>query len=104
MVYQFKYDSPQGRFNDDVSTDGKSLTENGKLMKIFSERVPSSIKWKDCGVDYVAACTDASKEVNKAESHITGGGAQRVLISASLKTAPMFVMGVNHEECKKDWE
>ena len=102
MVYQFKYDSSQGKFNGDVSTDGKSLIVNGKSMTIFSERDPSAIKWKDCGVLYVAECTGVFKEVDKAEAHIKGGGAQRVLISAPSKSAPMFVMGVNEGEYKKE--
>ena len=37
MVYQFKYDSAQGRFNGTVGTDGKVLTVNQKDIQIFSE-------------------------------------------------------------------
>ena len=68
-------------------------------MTIFSERDPSAIKWKDCGVEYVAECIGVFEEVDK--SHIEGE-AQRVLIDAPSKSAPMFVMGVNHEECKQE--
>ena len=37
MVYQFKYDSAQGRFNGSVTTDGNKLTVNGKDISIYTE-------------------------------------------------------------------
>ena len=62
---------------------------------MVSESDPSAIKWKYCGAKYVAECTGVFKEVDKAESHIKSSGAQRGLISAPSKTAPMCVIGVN---------
>lgn len=102
MVYQLKYDSVHGRFNGDVSTDGKVLKINGKDIAIFSERDPANIKWSDYGANYCAECTGIFKEVDKADAHIKGGGVSRVIISAPSKSAPMFVMGVNHTDYKKE--
>lgn len=102
MVYQFKYDSSQGRFNGTVSTDGKTLKVNERDIAVFSERDPANIKWSECKVDYVAECTGIFKETKEASVHIESGGAQRVIISAPSKTAPMFVMGVNEKSYNKD--
>jgi glyceraldehyde 3-phosphate dehydrogenase len=97
MAYQFKYDSTHGVFKGEVSSDGKSLTIDGKSVTVFAERDPSKIPWKSAGVDYVAECTGVFCELDKAKAHLTEG-VKRVLISAPSKTAPMFVMGVNEAE------
>jgi glyceraldehyde 3-phosphate dehydrogenase len=101
MAYQFKYDSTHGVFGGEVSSDGKSLTIDGKTITVFTERDPTKIPWTSAGVDYVAECTGVFVELDKASAHLKAG-AKRVLISAPSKTAPMFVMGVNECELKKD--
>eukprot|EP01083_Nonionella_stella_P039572 107617_1 len=101
MAYQFKYDSTHGRFAGEVTSDGKSLTINGKVIRCFAERDPAAIDWTACGVTYVAECTGVFKELETAKAHLKGS-VKRVLISAPSKTAPMFVMGVNHTELKAD--
>jgi glyceraldehyde 3-phosphate dehydrogenase len=101
MAYQFKYDSTHGRFAGEVSSDGKNLTVNGKEVRVFTERDPAKIDWAGAGADYVAECTGVFTDLENAGLHLAGG-AKRVLISAPSKTAPMFVMGVNHEELKAD--
>lgn len=100
MVYQFKYDSTQGTYKGEVSSQDGNLIIDGKTIKVFAERDPSAITWGDLGVDYVAECTGIFKELDGADAHLKGG-AKRVVISAPSKTAPMFVMGVNHESYKK---
>ena len=37
MVYQFTYDSAQGRFNGKVETDGTHLIVNGQRIEINQE-------------------------------------------------------------------
>jgi len=98
MVYQFKYDSAQGRFNGEVSSEKDTLIINGKKIAVFQERDPSNIPWKKCGVVYVAECTGIFKEKDTAIKHINGGKAEKVFISAPSKTAPMFCMNVNTDE------
>ena len=39
MAYQFKYDSTHGRFDGEVSSDGKNVTINGKTLTVFTEYV-----------------------------------------------------------------
>jgi glyceraldehyde-3-phosphate dehydrogenase type I len=100
MVYQFRYDSTHGKLKNDISTDGKTLSVDGRSIQIYQERDPSKIPWAKAGAVYVAECTGVFIEIDKAQAHIEGG-AKRVLISAPSKTAPMFVMGVNHTKFDK---
>jgi glyceraldehyde 3-phosphate dehydrogenase len=101
MVYQLKYDSTHGVLKHEVSTDGNFLSVAGHKVQIFQERDPANIGWAKAGAVYVAECTGVFTEVEKATAHLKGG-AKRVVISAPSKTAPMFVMGVNHASFKKE--
>jgi len=94
MVYQFKYDSAQGRYAGKVETDGKNLIVDGKKIVINQERDPANIPWAKQGAVYVAECTGIFREKDKASAHLKGG-AKKVIISAPSKTAPMFCMNVN---------
>eukprot|EP00483_Globobulimina_turgida_P009147 UN09165 len=97
MVYQFKYDSAQGRYDGTVETDGSNLIIDGKKIIINQERDPAAIPWAKQGAVYVAECTGIFKEKDKAGAHLKGG-AKKVIISAPSKSAPMFCMNVNTDD------
>lgn len=92
-----KYDSSHGIFKGEVSNDGTDLIVNGNKVKFYTERDPSAIPWSETGVEYVVESTGVFTTKEKASAHLKGG-AKRVVISAPSADAPMFVMGVNHEE------
>ncbi|KAM4808323.1 glyceraldehyde-3-phosphate dehydrogenase-like [Rhinophrynus dorsalis] len=96
MVYMFKYDSTHGPFKGTVKADKGKLIINEQEISVFQEREPSNIKWGDAGADYVVESTGVFTTIDKASLHLKGG-AKRVIISAPSADAPMFVIGVNHE-------
>ena len=97
LAHLLKYDSAQGRFNADVKAGENSITVNGKEIKIYTQKNPAEIPWKNHGVDVVLECTGFFADKDKAAAHITAG-AKRVVISApatgDLKT---IVFNVNHK-------
>ncbi|WP_346317724.1 type I glyceraldehyde-3-phosphate dehydrogenase [Chitinophaga sp. YIM B06452] len=97
LAHLLKYDSAQGRFGQEVKHSDNSITVNGDEVKIYAQKDPSQIPWKDHGVDVVLECTGFFTDKAKAEAHITAG-AKRVVISApatgDLKT---IVFNVNHD-------
>ena len=101
MKYMVKYDSTHGRFPQEVSTDGKTITVGGKNIAVFNEMDPANIPWSSAGADYVVESTGVFTKLDKAASHFTGG-AKKVVISAPSPDAPMFVMGVNHDKYTAD--
>ncbi|WP_298793833.1 type I glyceraldehyde-3-phosphate dehydrogenase [uncultured Allomuricauda sp.] len=99
LKYLLEYDSVHGRFNGTVEIKDGNLVVNGKTVRISAERDPKNLKWDEVGADIVAECTGIFTTLETAQYHIDGG-AKKVVISAPSKDAPMFVMGVNHNEAK----
>lgn len=99
LAYLLKYDSVHGRFNGSVEVIDGQLIVNGKNIRITAERDPQNLKWNEVGATVVAECTGIFTTLDMAQKHIDGG-AEKVVISAPSKDAPMFVMGVNHKDAK----
>lgn len=103
LAYLLKYDSVQGPFrNHTVENDDKSITVDGKTIRIYSEADPTNLPWKELDVDIVLECTGFFASKAKSQAHIDAG-AKKVLISAPAgNDLPTIVYGVNHETLTKD--
>ncbi|MEM6893910.1 MAG: type I glyceraldehyde-3-phosphate dehydrogenase [Bacteroidota bacterium] len=101
LAYLLEYDSVHGRFDGTVEVKEGHLVVNGKTIRITAERDPKNLKWDEVGADIVAECTGIFTTLETAQYHIDGG-AKKVVISAPSKDAPMFVMGVNHDQVTAD--
>lgn len=99
MAYLLKYDSVHGKFPGTITVDNNYLVINGKKIRVTAEKNPENLKWNEVGAEIIMDCTGIFKEVDSASAHIKAG-AKKVVISAPSKTAPMFVMGVNHKSVK----
>jgi glyceraldehyde 3-phosphate dehydrogenase len=97
LAHLLKYDSAQGRFDAAVKHSDSAINVNGEDVKIYAQRDPSQIPWKEHDIDVVIECTGFFTDKDKAAAHLTAG-AKRVVISApatgDLKT---IVFNVNHE-------
>lgn len=97
LAHLLKYDTAQGRFNEEVTSSDNSIFVNGEEIKVYAQRDPSQIPWAAHDIDVVLECTGFFADKTKAEAHITAG-AKKVVISApatgDLKTV---VFNVNHE-------
>ena len=96
LAHLLKYDSAQGRFDQDVKSTENSIVVNGDDIKIYAQKDPAQIPWKDHQVDVVLECTGFFADKTKSEAHLKAG-AKKVVISApatgELKT---IVFNVNH--------
>lgn len=103
LAYLFKYDSIHKIFQGDVKHTDNSIIINGKEIKIFAEKDPEALPWKDMGVDLVFECTGIFTTKEKASKHLKAG-AKKVVISAPAKDAvdATVVMGVNHNILKPE--
>tara|TARA_R110002049_G_scaffold2557_1_gene18950 strand:- start:2439 stop:3437 length:999 start_codon:yes stop_codon:yes gene_type:complete len=100
LAYLLEYDSVHGKYPGAVEVKDGNLVVDGKQIRVSAERNPENLKWDEVGVEIVVDCTGIFTELDSAGAHIKAG-AKKVVISAPSKTAPMFVMGVNHEDVKE---
>lgn len=102
LAHLLKYDSAQKRFDKEVSYDEDSIIVEGKKIRIYAEKEPTNLPWKDLDIDVVFECTGFFTDKEKASGHITAG-AKKVIISAPAKgDLPTIVYNVNHETLDKD--
>ncbi len=104
-AHLFKYDSNYGAYPGTVEVVDGNLVIDGKTIKVFAEKDPGNLPWKDLGVDVVIESTGifttARSENGKvgADAHILRGGAKKVIISAPAKGEDLtIVLGVNDEK------
>jgi glyceraldehyde 3-phosphate dehydrogenase len=96
-----QYDTAHGKFPGEVSVDGGDLIVNGDRVKVYAERDPSKLPWRELGVDVVLECTGLFTSKAKASAHLTAG-AKKVIISApgGSDVDNTIVFGVNHGTLK----
>jgi glyceraldehyde 3-phosphate dehydrogenase len=101
-AHLFKYDSTYGKYPGTVEVDGNDLVVDGKKIKVFSERDPGALPWKDLGVEIVIESTGVFRDTSKdpgPQTHIEKGGAKKVIISAPAKNEDVtVVLGVNDDD------
>ncbi|WP_106791185.1 type I glyceraldehyde-3-phosphate dehydrogenase [Aquimarina sp. Aq78] len=99
LAYLLEYDSVHGKFDGTIEVKNGNLVVNGKEIRVTAERNPEDLKWGAVEVDVVMDCTGIFTTLGTADAHLKAG-AKKVVISAPSKDAPMFVMGVNHNDVK----
>lgn len=99
LAHLLKYDSNYGRYPGVVSSDTDNIIVDGHKTRVFAEKDPAKLPWKDVGADIVIESTGRFTKAELARAHIDGGGAKKVIISAPAKNEDItIVMGVNHEK------
>src|SRR4051812_4404039 len=98
LAHLFKYDSVHRTFDGDVSSSEKSITIDGDEIRVFAEKDPSNLPWKDLGVDIVLESTGRFTNAPDAKKHMDAG-AKKVIISAPAKGEDLtIVLGVNESK------
>jgi len=101
-AHLLKYDSVHGRLNAEVSVENGSIKTADNLIKVFSERNPEDLPWKELDIDVALECTGLFTKNEDAIKHVHAG-AKKVLISAPGNGVDYTVVyGVNHNGLNKD--
>ena len=96
LAHLLKWDSVHGKFEGAIGHDEQNIIVRGHKIRISKERDPGNLPWKDLGVDVVLESTGFFTERDKADLHISKGGAKRVLISAPAKNPDATIcLGIN---------
>ncbi len=96
LAHLLRYDSVHGRFQGTVEAKPDAIIVNGDSIKVFAQKDPAALPWKDLGVDIVLESTGIFTDRDKAAKHLEAG-ARKVIISAPGKNEDItIVYGVNH--------
>ncbi len=95
-AHLFKYDSNYGTYEGNVEAQDGGLRIDRQKIRVFAERDPAKLPWKDLGVDVVIESTGLFTDAAKARAHMDSGGAKKVIISAPAQGEDItIVLGVN---------
>ncbi len=103
LAHLFRYDSIHKIFEGEVSYDEESIVVSGKAIRVFAEKDPEALPWKELGVEYVIESTGIFTTKDKASKHLKAG-ARKVILTAPAKDEvdAIIVMGVNHQSLKPE--
>lgn len=102
LAHLLKYDSCYRIYGRNVSSKKDALVVDGKTYKLFAEKDPTQLPWKDLAIDVVIESTGRFIAKEDASLHLQAG-AKKVVISAPAKAdnVPTYVLGVNAHKIKK---
>ena len=85
LAYLLKYDTNHRCYQTDkITHDEEGIIINGRKIKVYSEKDPNNLPWKELGIDIVFECTGLFTDATAAHAHIEAG-AKKVIISAPAK-------------------
>jgi len=95
LAHLLKYDSVHRAYPGTVEATDGGLKVDGDEIRVFSERDPAQLPWKDLAVDIVVEATGKFRDREGAGKHLEAG-AKKVIISAPAKKEDItIVLGVN---------
>ncbi|MBU2235858.1 type I glyceraldehyde-3-phosphate dehydrogenase [Patescibacteria group bacterium] len=96
LAHLLKYDTVYRKYDKEVKGDEEGIEVDGKRYKVYEEKEPDKLPWKDLEVDIVLECTGRFRKKEDAELHIKAG-AKQVILSAPAKGdgVKSCVIGVN---------
>ena len=96
LAYLLKYDSVYGKYDKKLDFEDNSLVISGSKYRVYNEKDPADLPWKDLEVDVVFECTGIFTKSDGLKKHIEAG-AKHAILSAPAKSDDIetVVHGVN---------
>lgn len=105
LAHLLKYDSVHGKFPGEVKHEGEFLMVNGHSIRVFAEKDPAMLPWKDLNIDVVVESTGVFRSRDKISKHLEAG-AKKVVLTVPSKAKEdvdaTIVLGVNNEMLNMD--
>ena len=101
LAHLLKYDSNYGVYSKKVESTEDAIVVDGRKTKVFAERDPKSLPWKDLGIDVVIESTGVFRKRDQLAWHIEAGAKKVILtVPAKDKIDKTIVLGVNDDDLK----
>jgi glyceraldehyde 3-phosphate dehydrogenase len=97
LSHLFKYDSTFGKYEGTVEAKDDEIIIDGHSLKVFAEKDPLKLPWKELKIDIVIESTGKFNDAKEAKKHLTAG-AKKVIISApAINPDATVLIGINED-------
>jgi glyceraldehyde 3-phosphate dehydrogenase len=98
LAHLLRHDSVHGHYPGTVEAREGAIVVDGDEIKVFAEKDPAALPWRDLKVDIVIESTGRFTNRADAAKHLEAG-ARKVIISAPAKGEDItIVLGVNEDK------
>jgi glyceraldehyde 3-phosphate dehydrogenase len=103
LAHLLKYDSVHGKFKGSIEVKGDAIVVDGKPLRVYAEKDPEKLPWKELGVDVAVESTGKFRKRDEIAKHLSAG-AGKVLLSVPAKDEidATIVVSVNDEDLKAE--
>jgi glyceraldehyde 3-phosphate dehydrogenase len=103
LAHLLKYDSIHGVLGQDVATDNDAILVGSHRIRMFQNKDPELLPWRDLDIDIVIESTGIFRTREGVSAHLRAG-AKQVIITAPSSTddVPTVVLGVNDSILEED--
>ena len=95
LAHLLKYDSVLGNLSVPVSASGDTIKVGSDQFKVFAQKDPALLPWKDVGVDIVFESTGRFTKRDDAAKHLAAGARKVIITAPAEKPDVTVVLGVN---------
>jgi glyceraldehyde 3-phosphate dehydrogenase len=101
LAYLLKFDTIMGTFQEPIAAERDQIAVDGHTFRLFSEREPGALPWRELGVDVVIEATGRFRTRKELEPHLEAG-ARKVILTVPPREPTdvdaIIVLGVNDQE------
>lgn len=97
LAHLFKYDSVLGNLPNKVTFDESSISVDGREIRVFQQKDPSSIDWASVGAEYVIEATGKFAKGSEPRKHIRGPVKKVIITAPATEPDQTLVLGVNEK-------
>jgi glyceraldehyde 3-phosphate dehydrogenase len=95
LAHLLKYDSVLGNLTVPVSASGDTIKVGSDQFKVFAQKDPALLPWKDVGVDIVFESTGRFTKREDAAKHLAAGARKVIITAPATNPDVTVVLGVN---------
>jgi glyceraldehyde 3-phosphate dehydrogenase len=95
LAHLLKYDSVLGNLAVPVSAAGDTIKVGSDQFKVFAQKDPALLPWKDVGVDIVFESTGRFTKREDAAKHLAAGARKVIITAPATNPDVTVVLGVN---------
>lgn len=100
LAYLLKYDSVYRKYDKEVSAKENNINVDGKDIRVYAEKDPAKLPWKDLEVDVVIESTGFFTSGEKAKVHLDAGAKRVVITAPATGDVTTALVGVNDDRFK----